>query len=171
MDDRAPRRLSKRPTGSTWTTTMRPETIRHHIEDGGNVGLVCGPVSAVAVADFDYLGAAHEMMAATGRSPPGCGRAQGKIHCYLPWTEGLPAKIRWKGGIIGELQRGPVDVDRQNLQQVVIPPSIHPDTRETYRWLVDPAEQALVPLPEAYLRELTGAEIPAYSSMTTTTSI
>ena len=154
-------RLSKRPTGATWTTTTKPDTIRHHVEDGGNIGLVCGPVSGVAVADFDDLGAAREMMAALGKLTPWVRTGSGKIHCYLRWTVDLPAKLRWKGHIIGELQRGPVSVDRGNLQQVVIPPSLHPDTREAYRWLVNPLTEPLVPLPEAYLRELKrGADDP-----------
>ena len=154
-------RLSKRPAGSTWSTTTKPETILHHIEDGGNVGLVCGPTSGVAVADFDNLEAAREMVRTLGRLTPWVKTGSGKIHCYFKWTVGLPAKLRWKGRIIGELQRGPVDVDRRNLQQAVIPPSIHPDTRQPYRWLVDPATEPLVSLPGAYLRELeTGADRP-----------
>lgn len=146
--------LSKRPTGSTWTTTTKPETIRRHLNDGGNIGLVCGPTSGVAVADFDDIQAAREMVRALGRLTPWVRTGSGKIHCYLRWTPGLPAKLRWKGRIIGELQRGPADAEGHNLQQVVIPPSIHPDTRQAYRWLVDPAGETLAPLPEVYLREL-----------------
>jgi hypothetical protein len=133
--------------------------VRVHLDGGGNLGLVCGPTSGVAVADFDDPGAAQEMMAALGRLTPWVKTGSGKIHCYLRWTPGLPAKLRWKGRIVGELQRGPVDAAGHNLQQVVIPPSIHPGTRQSYRWLVNPAAEPLIPLPEAYLRELASPRV------------
>jgi hypothetical protein len=106
------------------------------------------------VADFDDIEAAREMAQTLGRLTPWVLTGSKKAHCYLWWTPGLPAKLRWRCRIIGELQRGPAAADGHNLQQVVLPPSIHPDTGRAYRWLVDPVGEALAPLPEVYLREL-----------------
>src|SRR5450759_3226317 len=41
---------TKKPTGHHWVITMDRDRIRHHV---GNLGLVCGPVSGVAVLDPD----------------------------------------------------------------------------------------------------------------------
>jgi hypothetical protein len=49
---------------------------------------------------------------------------------YSAWIDGLPAKIEWKGAIIGEIQRGP------GWQQVVLPGSVHP-SGGTYRWVTE----------------------------------
>jgi hypothetical protein len=63
----------------------------------------------------------------------------------------LSAKLEWDDVKIGEIQRGP------GQQQVVIPPSVHPDTGRRYQWIVDPITQPIAPLPgewRAYLRGL-----------------
>jgi hypothetical protein len=77
----------------------------------------------------------------------------------VAWEADLPAKLAWDDRTIGEIQRGP------GQQQVVIPPSRHPDTGLRYRWvtehlgiLCEPIDPVGDPLPElpglwrAYLR-------------------
>jgi hypothetical protein len=129
--------------------------IRKHVFSGSNVGLVCGPESGVAVLDFDDLGAAREMMAAFGRIPPTVMTGSGKGHVFIKYEIGLPAKIRWNGVVVGEVQRGGVGV----LQQIVVPPSVHPDTGRPYRWLVDP-RSPLPELPARWREHLLTAEAP-----------
>jgi hypothetical protein len=116
--------------------TSDDAALRAHVSRGGNVGLVCGPApsaSGVAVLDFDDAGAAAEMMSALGRLPPTVRTGSGKGHVYVRWEDGLPAKIRWHGVVVGEVQRGGAN----RLQHVVMPPSVHP-CGEPYRWLLDP---------------------------------
>ncbi len=134
---------SKRPVGSTWMITKDPGVICAHVKGGGNLGLVCGGGSGVAVLDFDDLDSAREMMAALGRIPPTVLTGGGKGHVYVRYEAGLPAKLRWHGTSIGEIQRGGAGPDGAPvLQQVVMPPSVHPNGG-LYRWLRDPRE----PLP------------------------
>ena len=54
---------------------------------------------------------------------------RGRLHDPVVWEPNLPAKLEWKGEVIGEIQRGP------GQQQVVLPPSEHPDTGLRYRWI------------------------------------
>lgn len=129
---------SKKPIGEHWQiVTTGYDLVNHCMHQNGNIGLVCGEVSRTAVLDFDRPGALAEMAADLGPLQPWVETMKG-VHCYVKWEDGLPASIRWKDQIVGQIQRGPA------LQHVVLPPSIHPDTGRAYRWLVDPSE----PLPE-----------------------
>ena len=58
---RTARRPSKRPTGSSWNVTRDPDVVRLHVGRGGNVGLVCGPISGVAVIDADNISLIRDM--------------------------------------------------------------------------------------------------------------
>jgi hypothetical protein len=110
------------------------------------------------VLDFDNAEAASEMMVALGRLAPTVRTGSGKGHAYVRWEEGLPAKIRWHGVIVGEVQRGGAN----RLQHVVMPPSIHP-CGEAYKWLIDPRLEPLT-LPDpwrAYLRTAQGEALPS----------
>lgn len=148
------RRLSKRPSGANWLVTDDPGRVRRHIESGSNVGLLCGPESGVAVLDFDDLRAARAMMAVLGRLQPTVLTGSGNAHVYLPFEKGLPAKLRWNGSVVGEVQRGGVNSDGRPLrQQVVCPPSLHPATGRAYTWLCDPLE-GLPSLPEQWRSHL-----------------
>jgi hypothetical protein len=153
---------SKRPRGVTWTITSDLREIRRHVLAGGNAGLVCGPESGVAVLDFDDLDAAGEMMAGLGRLPPTALTGSGKGHVYIRHEPGLPAKIRWRDTVVGEIQRGGVGPDGSPvLQQVVIPPSWHPSGGR-YRWLADP-RASLLSLPEPWRVHLASASPPVRS--------
>jgi hypothetical protein len=147
---------SKRPNSKPWHITTDVDEIRRHVEHGGNIGLVCGPASGVAVLDGDDLDRMRAMFAALGALAIWVETGSGKWHCYVAWEPNLPAKLMWQGRKVGEIQRGGIGPDGQPvLQQVVMDPSIHPDTRRAYQWRVDPSS----PLPtlpgtwRAYLAE------------------
>ena len=145
---------SKRPVGDHWVTTSDPGVIAEHVERGGNIGLLCGAESGVAVLDFDDLDAAREMIEALGPLPLSVRPGSGKWHSYVRWEDGLPAKILWQGRTVGEVQRGP-------RQQIVIPPSVHPVTGRPYAWLGDP-RAAPPALPPEWRHHLSFGSIPAW---------
>lgn len=131
---------TKGPIGDTWTITADRDHITRHLRSGGNVGLVTHEDTGVAVLDPDKLPPWADMIDALGQPASAwVETASGRLHYYVAWQPDLPAKLRWDGQIIGEIQRGP------GLQQVVIPPSIV--AARPYQWLVDPAQEPLQPLP------------------------
>jgi hypothetical protein len=130
---------SKQPlAGQSWQITSDPAVIRGH---RGNIGLVCGQ-SNVAVLDFDNTEAMKVLFANLGPLTPWVLTGSGKIHCYVQLDEQLPAKMYHHGVVIGECQRGP-------MQQVVMPPSIHPLSGKPYVWGVDPRDPIPV-LPDSW---------------------
>lgn len=130
---------SKKPaSGGSWTVTQDIEVIRTH---PGNIGVVCGP-SNLAVLDFDNLDAMRALYSELGELTPWVETGSYKFHCYTKWVDGLPAKIQHNGVTVGEVQRG--------NQYVVMPPSVHPVTRQAYRWLVNPTDP-IPELPQAWL--------------------
>jgi hypothetical protein len=141
---------SKCPLGQRWFTTRDLDRIRGHLRSGGNVGLVCGPESGIAVPDFDDPGTAEEMFERLGPLPRWVESQPGRFHCYVRWQPSLPAKLRWQGRLVGELQRGPAHRDQVTLQQVVMPPSVHPSSGLPYRWLVEPTTQPLQAIPMSW---------------------
>ena len=144
-----PRR--KYPVTEHWTVTRDEARLVEHVTDGGNLGLVCHEQTGIAVLDCDHVDLWREMVDELGEpGKPWVRTGSGKFHCYVAWQRGLPAKLVWNEVKVGEIQRGP------GQQQVVVPPSLHPDTGQRYEWLVDPATQKLKPLPplwHAYLYE------------------
>ncbi len=143
---------SKKPAGEHWAVTTDPLRLTNWVADGGNLGLVCHESTGVAVLDPDRADAWDDMADALG--PPGKAWVQtgsGKRHYYVAWESDLPAKLIWNGVTLGEIQRGP------GQQQVVIPPSTHPDTCRRYEWLVDPATEPLEPLPQLWRSYLIGS--------------
>jgi hypothetical protein len=130
---------SKRPATKTWVVTDDVEEIRKH---DGNLGFVAGQ-SGAAVLDFDNLEVMQAMFEELGPITNWVQTGSGKYHAYIQADSELPAKMLWEGTRVGEIQRGP-------MQQVVMPPSIHPDTGDPYVWLVNPATTQLPALPEAW---------------------
>jgi Bifunctional DNA primase/polymerase, N-terminal len=145
----APR--EKKPTaGRRWRVTSEAGEVERHLRQAGNVGLVAGEKNGLAILDPDELLCWADMIDTLGQPcAPWVETGRGRLHYYVAWEPGLPAKLTWHGVIIGEIQRGP------GQQQAVIPPSVHPVTGQSYRWLVDPRTEPLPPLPgvwRAYLR-------------------
>jgi hypothetical protein len=142
---------SKRVHTRHWDVTTDVDRVSRHLRAGGNVGLLCSESNGVAVLDPDQLLPWAEMIDALGQPAAAwVETGSGKLHYYVKWEPDLPAKLEWERGIIGEVQRGP------GLQQIVIPPSLHPSGRR-YRWIVDPVHQPLESLPgewRAYCRGL-----------------
>jgi hypothetical protein len=150
----------KKPLGPHWQTTKDPAAVAAWLEAGSNIGLVCHERTGVAVLDPDDSLAWADMVDTLGQpSLPWVITGSGRLHYYVAWEPDLPAKLTWHGETIGEIQRGP------GQQQVVLPPSRHPDTRIAYRWiteslgrLCEPINPLTDPLPKlpglwlAYLR-------------------
>lgn len=134
------------PTGRPWQLTEDAGVVASHVGHGGNVGLVCGLRSGVAVLDPDQVGWVDMVETLGQPADAWVQTGGGKLHYYVSWQPGLPAKLVWAGDTIGEIQRGP------GLQQVVVPPSIHPRSGRPYRWLTSPAERSLEPLPATWRR-------------------
>ena len=122
------------PRNGTWWTTTDAAVVRDHVERGGNLGILAGPV---AVLDFDKPDALREMFDELGPVPPTVATGSGKTHSYVAPSPDLPAKILWRGEVVGEVQH-------HERQYIVCPPSIHPKSGEPYRWRLDPRE----PLPQ-----------------------
>src|SRR5262245_1555032 len=139
----------KRPAGAHWQVSRDADEIGTHLSRGGNLGLVAHERAGLAIIDPDDLLAWADMIDTLGQpSDPWVHTGSGKLHYYIRWESNLPAKLTWRGELVGEIQRGP------GQQQAVIPPSVHPTTGKPYRWLVDPATEPLVELPgewRAYL--------------------
>lgn len=144
---------SKEPlprNGGHWVARNLTE-VQRHLSEGGNIGIFAGPL---IVLDFDKAGAFAEMCAALGPLQQWVRTGSGKAHCYTAPALGLPAKLRWQGEVVGEIQRGAT-------QYVVAPPSVHP-CGGRYEWLVDPLATLLPELPEAWLSYLVETETPSY---------
>jgi Bifunctional DNA primase/polymerase, N-terminal len=143
-------REKKPPAGRRWQVTHDRRVAERHLRGAGNLGLVAGEQNRLAILDPDELLCWADMIDSLGQPcAPWVETGRGRLHYYIAWEPGLPAKLVWHGVIIGEIQRGP------GLQQAVIPPSTHPDTGRPYRWLVDPVTEPLPELPgewRAYLR-------------------
>jgi putative DNA primase/helicase len=133
----------KRPVQNDWPNlTPTEEKVRKHVNTGGNVGVRAG--EGLVILDFDQPGAEAEMMKELGSLTPTVETGSGKHHYYLQAPQGeLPAKMKWQGKVVGEIQR-------TGSQQVVAPPSIHPTTKCSYRWLAEGPE-ALPALPASWL--------------------
>jgi hypothetical protein len=149
----------KRPAGTEWECTRDPETVAAWLRRGHNIGLVAHERTGVAVLDPDKIAWADLIDMLGQPCRPWVVTGSGRLHYYIQWEPDLPAKLTWRGEIIGEIQRGP------GQQQVVMPPSIHPDTGAGYRWITDdlgvvcePINPITDPLPKlpgewlAYLR-------------------
>lgn len=147
LGQRAKRVFTKR-----WDVTTDVDHVARHLKGGSNLGLLCHESNGVAALDPDSLLPWADMIDTLGQPAAAwVETGRGRLHYYIAWEPDLPAKLEWEGTIIGEIQRGP------GLQQIVIPPSVHPDTGRRYRWIMDPTTQPLLPLPgewRAYLRGL-----------------
>jgi hypothetical protein len=153
----------KRPIGKHWEVTKDADQVAEWIACGHNIGLVCHERTGVAVLDPDCVEWADMVDALGQPCLPWVITGSGKLHYYIRWEPELPAKLEWEGRIVGEIQRGP------GQQQVVLPPSVHPNTGARYRWIshcllpemlcepVDPIAGPLPTLPGLWLAYLRAA--------------
>ena len=150
---------AKKPHTKEWQITTDADRAAAHLDDGGNLGLLGGKDNGLAILDPDAELPWAEMIDCLGQPAlPWTLTGSGRLHYYVAWEPDLPAKLTWNGVIIGEIQRGP------GLQQVVIPPSIHPTTGLRYRWIteslpalveaIDPVHDPLPRLPGVWLAYL-----------------
>ena len=143
----APR--AKKPDGPRWQITKDADQVAEWFAAGANVGLVSHERTGVAVLDPDELLGWADMIDTLGQPAlPWVITGSGRLHYYVRWLPELPAKLTWRGELIGEIQRGP------GQQQVVLPGSVHP-SGGTYRWiterlgfLCEPIDPVKDPLPE-----------------------
>jgi hypothetical protein len=156
----------KKPVGAHWQITTDADEVGRWISAGDSIGLICHQRTGVLVLDPDKSLEWAEMIDTLGQPcAPWVITGSGRLHYYVAWTGDLPAKLTWYGKLIGEIQRGP------GQQQVVLPPSRHPDTGVAYRWiteslgfLCEPINPVVNPLPSlpglwlAYLRHQTYAD-------------
>ncbi len=144
--------------GEPWPITADVAVVHRHLDQGGNLGLLGGDINGVVIVDIDQPAVFTAMETALGPlGEPWVRTGSGKVHYYLQWEARLPAKLLWEHTLIGEIQRGP------GQQQVVMPPSVHPDTGHRYTWLVDPVITALPRLPERWRRHILEPPRPAAS--------
>jgi hypothetical protein len=148
-------RRKKKPVDTTWVITRDADEVGQWLAASHNIGMLCHARTGVTVLDADHLDAWADMIDALGQPClPWVLTGSGKLHYYVAWMANLPAKLTWDGVEIGEIQRGP------GQQQVVLPPSIHPETGNPYRWItddlpwlvepIDPVHDPLPPLPGAW---------------------
>lgn len=148
----------KKPVGAHWEITKDADQVAAWIAAGHNIGLVCHERTGVAVLDPDKVEWADMVDMVGPPCRPWVITGSGRLHYYIRWEPDLPAKLEWRDGmIIGEIQRGP------GQQQVVLPPSVHPDTGARYRWIselllptllcepIDPVADPLPRLPGLWL--------------------
>lgn len=98
-----------------------------------NIGLVCGAASGIIAFDFDYEGSDQGKVEdiLLQLLPPSPVRKCGK----KKWT----AFYRYNGIGSTYFQRGKLRLADflSSNKQTVIPPSIHPDTGDAYRWITE----------------------------------
>jgi Bifunctional DNA primase/polymerase, N-terminal len=149
----------KRPVDKHWVITRDADEVGRWFAAGRNVGLLCCEQTGVAVLDADRFDVWADMVDALGQPClPWVLTGSAKLHYYVQWADDLPAKLTWDNVEVGEIQRGP------GQQQVVLPPSVHPETGEPYRWITDdlpflvepinPVADPLPTLPDAWRKQL-----------------
>ena len=149
-----PRRISP---GRSPTT---PPRIARALDQGHGVGFLPGRAPGVAVIDVDDAAVYAELAAMLGPlPPPWVQTGRNRLHHWVGWVPGLPATCSWQGRLLGEVKRGGADGQKQ--EQVVIPPTQHPDTTQPYVWLVDPVTAPVPALPPAWRAFLLAQTEPA----------
>lgn len=113
-----------------------------------NIGLACGE-NSVVVLDFDKPIARETIKAHVTET--GIKTAEEDLttvatktangyHLYYSWSEGCDKLKNWASVVEG------LDI-RTEGGYVVMPPSVHPDTKEPYEWITSPDDGELKPLP------------------------
>jgi putative DNA primase/helicase len=153
----------KVPIGEAWNVdenligTVQAARVRWSRNPHDNVG-VCLEPSGLASLDADDPEGARLVLAAEGidldaliaTTPTIIGRAP-RLEFKAPLDAKLGRKsVVWPRWIEGEKPVTVLEL-RAGRVQDVLPPSIHPDTHQPYRWLTPPRD-GFPPLPESLLR-------------------
>ena len=147
----------KKPKGLGWEKTQpgEPGAVAGQWSVWGetlNVGVVCG-TSGIAVIDVDVdVNPEGALLALLGTDTlprtPIVRTGRGRLQAYFIDPGGLEKAVR--DGI--ELRVGP--------HQCIAPPSVHPDTGRSYRWLIghEPWNAPLAPLPSVVVEHFTALQ-------------
>lgn len=130
-----------------------------HVEQGGNIGLRCGPVSGVVVIDVDTQAALEELAEIVGRDALITVTSKTADGWHLYYT--CPGDVEI--GNSHEKLGLPDDVHvRGKGGYVVLPGSMHPEARVRYEWCEGhgPDDIELAPFPAALLERAKEAEQP-----------
>jgi predicted P-loop ATPase len=143
---------SKRPIGTKWTEGPRKtlEELRAQYRPGMNMGVRLGEASVVsgkylAVIDCDvkdpaYLQTMNDALKKVikGYGPVVMsGRGNGSMHIYALTSTPTKTKV-----LVREKDKWEIQLLGQGAQ-VVLPPSIHPDTGKEYKWRTEWVHQGL----------------------------
>ena len=130
----------KRPYLKAWPSkgVSSAEKARQWLQKGENVGLITGEASGVVVIDVDPRNGGEmsllELEQAHGKLPDTltCQTGGGGLHLYFKDYDGAKSSTPAEG----------IDF-KATVGCVVVPPSVHPDTKALYQWAdldVDVAE-------------------------------
>src|SRR5262245_45886345 len=91
-----------------WEITADVDAVARHQRRGGNLGLMCGHANGVAALDADDLLGWADMIDTLGQPAAAWTETgRGRLHYFVEWEPDLPAKLEWRGSLLGEIQRGP----------------------------------------------------------------
>ena len=144
---------SKKPAAekdAPWPLSRDPDEVARHLDQQGGAGLDLSLDGGadVVVLDVDDPGVYAELTQQLGPLPPPWVRTGGTrrgVHHYVRRVPGLPSVCLWQERKLGEIKGA-----SGGQEQVVLPPSRHPDTGRPYAWLVDPITEPVPELPAAW---------------------
>ena len=139
------RPLSKAPCGKDWPNfRLTPGSVDRHFSDDNNIGLILGSASGnLTDVDLDSPEAAAAAIVLLPPTPMKHGRGGDRTTHYWYTCDRSEPTVRLKahdGSCLIELRSGTLEQSAQTM----VPPSIHPDTKELLRW-EGPLEPAFVP--------------------------
>lgn len=151
----------KVPTVKGWEK-LTVETCMEYLHPTGNIGLVCGEASGVIVLDLDLMkgddaekgkkdGMKKYLQLVKKYGDPKTVTARtgsGGMHVYFQYTDRVKHwdnaanfyKIEEGGSYKWDL--------KTNRGQVVLPPSVHPDTNNPYEWIRSPFKSQVKEVPD-----------------------
>jgi Bifunctional DNA primase/polymerase, N-terminal/Primase C terminal 2 (PriCT-2) len=147
---------TKQPLISDWPRWCdelpAPELVKQWMErypDSG-IAIATGPASGIVALDLDHDDGTHAaILAAAGPSPVGKRGARGATYFYR-YSDEKSQAFRRNGDTVCEILAG--------KRLVIIPPTVHPDTRRPYEWITP---ERLINRPASSLPPLNAAGVAA----------
>lgn len=125
----------KRPILREWQKLKKtPNNLHKYLDQGCNMGLVCGEASGVTVIDFDHALFWEPLIKDVGLFTRASQRTEGRGHVYFQYNTDLKSQ---KHHILG------IEV-LSNGSNAVLPPSKHV-SGDTYQWINPDAPIAAMP--------------------------